>query len=196
MLSIVFVFKNKTLYSKVLSAFFIFLLLIEVLCYNIQQTNVVYNFWYPIEFTFYCYAVGHVMNYSQKNKLMGLPFILVVVCYFHYAKNWTDINVFYTLGYNLFVVALFIFVVIKLYELLIDESELRFPFKIPLFWLLLGLVFDLTSVLLFGMKNYIFTANFGLYIFLQHANQLFSSLQYICFIIYFYCTWKYQNWIL
>jgi hypothetical protein len=65
-----------------------------------------------------------------------------------------------------------------------------------LFWFLLGLIFDLTSFLLFGMKNYIIMHNRNLYVIMQYSNQILSSIQYVCFILYFYCSFKFQNWSL
>ena len=192
--SIVFGLKNRTLFSKIVGLFFILLLINEFICNAIPNSDVDYNFWYPVEFTFYCWFLYTYMIFKYKRTLLIIQFFVLLYCYSYNILNWEKLSAFYTFGYSINILVLFIFVIIKTYELLTDENDIRFPFKIPLVWFLLGLFFNLFSFLIFGMKNYIVEKNYNLYILLQHYNQLLSSLQYVCFIIYFYCSWKFQNW--
>jgi hypothetical protein len=194
LVSMVFGIKNQTLFSKYLTLFFLSLSIIEIICYKIPVTDGVYNIWYPIEFTFYCFFIFFYLSNKIRKKLIRLPIITLIFCFSYHLFHLKGITFFFTIGYIIFSLILLIFVILKSYELLTDENELRFPFKIPLVWFLFGLICDLTSVLLFGMKNYILANNFKLGIVLQHVNQYLSSLQYSCFILYYYCAWKYQNW--
>jgi hypothetical protein len=192
--SLVFGYKSPTCLAKTSACFFLILFVIELICSQLSVTDGIYNFWYPIEFGFYSFFIHSYLKYQKKGKLLLLPFVTILYCYFYHFFHWNLVTTFFTLGYSICCSCLFVFIIIKTYELLTDENDLRFPFKIPLFWFLLGLILNLTSFLLFGMKNYILSKNYNLYIVLQYSNQILSSLQYLCFIIYFYCSWKYQNW--
>lgn len=194
--SVVFGLKSQTLFSIATAIFFVALFSVEMVCNKLTITDGIYNFWYPVEFGFYSFFVARYMAYRHRYALLVLPLLALIFCYTYYLFNWQKVTLFFTFGYSVCVSVLFIFVIIKIYEMLTDENDLRFPFTIPLFWFLLGLILDLTSFLLFGMKNYILAHNYNLYVVMQYSNQVLSTLQYLCFILYFYCSWKYQNWSL
>lgn len=195
--SLVFAYKSKEKLSKISACFFLILFIVEYICYRLPVTDGIYNFWYPIEFGFYSFFIYKYISFKNKNSLLIFPLVCFIYCYFYIFFHVKLINTFFTFGYSICCSSLFIFVIVKVYELLTDDDDLRFPFQIPLFWFLLGVILNLTSFLIFGMKNYILAHNFNLYTTtLQYANQIISSLQYICFILYFYCSWKYQNWSL
>ena len=192
--SVIFGFKNQSVLAKITACFFSLLLLVELVCSRVSITDGIYNFWYPVEFGFYCWFLYRYMQTAFRHYLLALPILAMLYCYGYYFSHWQTVTLFYTFGYGIFVTILFVFVIIKIYELLTDENDLRFPFKIPLFWFLLGLILNLSSFLLFGMKNYILSHNRNLYVIMQYSNQILSSIQYLCFIIYFYCSYKFQNW--
>lgn len=169
---------------------------VEFICSKVTITDGICNFWHLVEFSFYSFFVAHYITYRHRYTMLVLPLLTLIFCYTYYLFNWRNINLFFTFGYSICVTILFIFAIIKIYEMLTDENDLRFPFTIPLFWFLLGLILNLTSFLLFEMKNYILAHNYNLYFVMQYSNQVLSTLQYLCFILYFYCSWKYHNWSL
>jgi hypothetical protein len=194
--SLVFSYKNGFFLAKITACFFLALLIVELVCNQLTITDGIYNIWYPLEFCFYSLFVYSYIKYRKKVRFLALLFFAIVYCYVYQLTHWNSINTFYTFGYCVCCLVLFILVILKIYELLTDEDDLRLPLKIPLFWFLFGLILNLTSFLLFGMKNFILSDNYNLYLVLQKANQIISSLQYVCFILYFFCSWKYQNWSL
>ena len=194
--AVVFGFKNQTILARITACFFLLLLIVELVCNYVRITDGIYNFWYPVEFGFYSFFVYSYMQFTFRRYLLVMPALAIMFCYGYNFSHWPTVTLFYTFGYGICVSILFVFVIIKIYELLTDENDLRFPFKIPLFWFLLGLIINLSSFLLFGMKNYIISHNRNLYEIMQYSNQILSSIQYLCFIIYFYCSYKFQNWSL
>jgi hypothetical protein len=189
----IYAVKKALTFHTIVGVFFWVLLSVEVACFMLPETDAVYNFWYPVEFAFYCCLLLHYMQYRYKRVLYFLPALLVVFCYAYHITHWQNRTVFYTTGLRVAAVLLFSFVLLKAYELTTEEVRPQLPFATPLLWFLLGLVLDVASILLLGMKDYLLHSSPRLYFYLQYANQILSSAQYVCFTICFYLFWKYPS---
>jgi hypothetical protein len=188
--------KNHQLHAKSVGVFFLLLLLNESVCANISLSDRVYNFWYPIEFGYYSYFITFYLKSKWKIFFLLVIAILFIACYSHNIFHIEKIAIFYTRGYILFCLLLFLLVVFKIYELFSDEDDFLHPFKTPVVWFIFGLILNLSSFLLFGMKNFILENNATVYRILFKMNQILTVGQYLFFYGYFFCLWKYRNWTL
>jgi hypothetical protein len=74
---------------------------------------------------------------------------------------------------------------------MLKSDAISNPFKNPFFWLIVGLVLvNLIGFFLLSPYNYIVARDKALVKALKALNKVFTNVQYICMLAYFFCLWK------
>ncbi|HEX5153145.1 MAG TPA: hypothetical protein VFW07_16960 [Parafilimonas sp.] len=123
---------------------------------------------------------------------MGLiiGYTIFTIIYYVFSQ---DLYVFSSLAYLMGFVAILIIILFKLYEILNQEIIFN-PLKNEIFWFSIGiLIVNLGGFFHFGATNYMYNNNKEFHKALQSLNVYLTEFQYLCFCIYFFCKWKYQN---
>lgn len=178
----------------ILPAFFSLLLIVEVTCYYLKKADinnlVVYNFWFPVEYILYTYWLNTYVNSSLFKRtytfLLLLYPLIVAVIYILYDHLLKFNSLAFQLGFLLLLPA----ILFKLYEY-INENIIQNPVKVPLFWLITGLLFSyIFSLCQFSIQNYLNYNNKDLLTALGEVNIILTDVLYTCIIIYFVLKWK------
>jgi hypothetical protein len=152
---------ERPLIKKLLPVFFTSLLIIESVCYYLaakdKNTMIIYNLWFPLEFSFYSYWIAsYLNNHKFKRTILLLIPIYLGICGLIYVQAST-LYKFNTLAFQLGIILLIPVLLYKLYEF-INEAVIINPFKNAVFWLISGLlVSSLGSFLKFSGENYLLT---------------------------------------
>lgn len=195
-LSLLFL-RNAIKNNILLTCFLLMLFIVEFYCaklsYNGKPTNPIYNFWFPVEFIFYGYFVSyHISHITIKlfSKIALIVYFLFLIFYYSFVA---DLSVFSSVSFLLGCSILLFTLLFKLYEV-INEEIVNNPLKYELFWFIIGLLFvNMGSYFHFGAVNYMYKNNNELHSALQQLNVYLSEFQYVCFIIYFICKWRYPK---
>ncbi len=190
-------FVKKGRFFMISILFFITLFFVEYTCHkkitNGIGTNNIYNWWFPVEFIFYGFFL---IKGDSKNKhfkitillsLIYLPFVLIFYAFFQDQKLFSSIT--YQVGelYLLFLITLRIKSILK-------EDYLRNPFRTPVVWLIIGLLFsNLGSLMHLSATNYLAVQDINLLNALRKLNVILTIVLYCCITVYFYFEWKNQK---
>ncbi len=189
-----FLFIKKSKFYIFSTIFFLALFLVEYRCYELfhkdQNTNVIYNWWFPIEFVFYAFFLiqGNYNNrYFKLTMILSLLYLLFVLLY---NINIQHLRSFATITYQIGELFLIFLIIIRIKEVLRNEF-LENPFKNPIVWLIIGLIFsNLGSLMHLSAANYLESVNNNLLSALRKLNIFLTTFLYCCIIIYFYFEWK------
>ncbi len=189
-----FIIPEKRPLKIMLSVFFSCLLIVEAICYYLKQAGIsnlyVYNLWFPVEYLFYTYWVNtYVKSGLFKNIyifLLPLYAVSVIIIYLVYNHLLKFNSLSFQLGFLLLLPAL----LFKLYEY-ISENIIQNPLKVPVFWLITGLLFSyIFSLCQFSIQNYLTNNNLDLLRALGKVNIILTDVLYMFIIMYFILKWK------
>ncbi len=189
-----FIAPEKRPLKILLPLFFSCLFIVELVCYCLKQSGInnlyVYNMWFPVEYLFYTYWVNTYVNSAGFKKiyiiLLPLYAIIVVIIYLVYDNLLKFNSLSFQLGFLLLLPAL----LFKLYEY-INENVIQNPVKVPVFWLITGLLFSyIFSLCQFSIQNYLYNINKELLRALGMVNIILTDVLYLCIIMYFILQWK------
>lgn len=193
----VFFIRYKGVQNRLFPIFLLILLGVEYYCAYLgfleRPTNHIYNFWFPVEFIFYGYFIStHITSRIKaliSYSLITTYLVFVIINY----SLYENLKVFSSITFLLGCVFLIGIMLFKLYEI-VNEEIVNNPFKNEMFWFIIGLLLvNLGGFFHFGAVNYLYLNNKALHSALQQLNVYLSEFQYVCFIIYFYCKWKFQK---
>lgn len=189
--------KKLELRNLSLFVFLFILFIVEYICAYLafydRPTNKVYSYWIPVEFSFYSLFIA-TFFLSKRNKyiIKISTIVYVTIVAFYYRLIWDGKTLsapVYLAGCTLLIIV----ILLKISELLTEEI-IQNPIKKEIFWFSIGLLFvSLSGFFHFGTANYLYENNRSLHNALQTLNVYFSIFQYLCFIVYFYCKWKFQK---
>jgi len=194
--SIVF-YKKGTQAEKTLVPFFILLMGIESYCYYLYLHNIsrdtVYNLWFPVEFGFYCFFICSYLENAFRKKQLQIITILYVLLVALYYSTICNLVIFSSKAFIVGVLVLVAVLLNRLYEML-NAAVMEHPLKNPLFWFIFGLLLvNLGSFFILGSTNYLNITNKAFLSAIGYLDILFTDIEYFCFLLYFYCKWKYQK---
>lgn len=177
-----------------LPLFFGLLLFVESVCYYLKIADVnnliIYNLWFPVEFIFYSYWVVAYFNsrYFKKLFIFLIPIYATTVIVIYLLSN--TLFKFNSLAFQLGFLLLLPVILFKLYEY-VNESIIHNPLKVPVFWLITGLLISYVfSLSQFSIQDYLNYNNKNLSEALKKVNIILKDILYMCIIIYFILKWK------
>ena len=192
-----FFLKNRGWVNKVTPLFLIVLFIVEYYCYILKikhrGNNYQYNFWFPIEFSFYSLLLlSTFVKIKTKQKLYFLvylywTFTIVNYCFFQNLSQFSGST------YMASVILLLLITFYKMRELLY-AAVINNPFYDPLFWLIIGLItVHVLGIFQFSATDYLYTNHLTVYRALQKLNLYLTYFQYSCMLIYFFTKWNFQR---
>lgn len=192
-----FFFRKGTLPEKLLPVFLVLLLSVELRCrwlYDRDRSpNLIYNFWFPVEFAYYGLLINsHILSRRTRNNFVKLAFGYIVFTAILYSFK-KDMRIFSSLAYQVGFVVLLLISLYKLYEIL-NQEIIHNPLKNQVFWFIVGLMLvNLGGFFHFGLISYLNSNNKALSEALQQLNIYLTEVQYLCFILYFFFRWRWQK---
>ncbi len=192
-----FFLKCPGIINKLLPVFLLFLLGVEYYCAWLKKLNLpnnnIYNFWFPVEYFFYGYLIATYITEIKRKRISWILIVVYIVFTIVYYSFKEDMYAFSSLTYLAGSVITLVIILFKLYEILNQEIIFN-PLKSEIFWFCTGiLIVNLGGFFHFGATNYINANNKPLHKALQSLNIYLTEFQYCCFVIYFFCKWKYQK---
>lgn len=192
-----FLFSKRTLADKMLPMFFFCLLVLECYCAWLYKKNEgtdhIYNFFFPVEYAFYCFYISSYTKRSNKANTIKTLIIVYLTFTIIYYAFFADLSKFSSLTYLCGFLILLIAILFKLYEILTQEI-INNPLKNEMFWFVMGLlIVNLGGFFRFGAANYLYQNNDSLHDALQKLNIYLTVVQYLFFIIFFYLRWRKTN---
>lgn len=197
LLSLFFIRRNGII-NKISPVYFLLLFGVEYYCAWLNKmelaNNHIYNFWFPVEYIFYgCIISTYIKDVIQKRFSYTIIVLYASFTILYYSFFKEDIHAFSTLTYLSGFVVLLVIILFKLYEILNQEIIFN-PLKSDIFWFITGLLLvNIGGFFHFGATNYMYANNKPLHKALQSLNIYLTMFQYFCFVIYFFCKWKYQK---
>lgn len=198
-LSIIF-FKKGTRSEKCLVPFFISILFVESYCRYLDIIHApvtliygIYNAWFPLEFIFFFFFISTFVNSGKKRKFIRYSIIIYLLILLFFYVFILDLKQFATPVFLIGVLFLLSVLFVKIYEIMNDEI-MQHPLKNPLFWFITGLLIEnIGGFFVMGSVNYLLVQNKSLLSVLGLINILSLCFQYLFFIFYFYCKWRFQK---
>lgn len=192
-----FLLIRKGKFYIVTALFFVSLFIVEYTCYRWFSkginTNVVYNWWFPVEFIFYGFFL---IKGDTKSKhfsittILSLLYLTTAVIYYIAVQSQA---IFSTLMYQVGEVYLLFLIGIKIREILKNEFQEN-PFNNSTVWLIIGLLLsNLGSLLHLSATNYLEVHDINLLNALRKLNTFLTEVLYFCIIIYFFIEWRKQK---
>lgn len=193
----VFFFRKITWEDRLLPVFLFVLLCVEYACavryQEEEDTDFIYNFWFPIEYVFYSIFISNYIVRRQKkmfSRVISGIYIVFTITYYIIIR---DVIHFSSLCYLCGFMILLITMLFKFYEIL-NQEIIHNPLRNEVFWFMMGLlIVNLGGFFRFGAANYIYKNNKELHNALQQLNVYLTEVQYFFFILFFFFRWKKQN---
>ncbi len=182
----------------IISQFFLALLfIVEFICYKKFSsgisTNLIYNWWFPVEFIFYSFFLikGNIKNkYFNLTLVLSLIYLVFILIYYSFFQNQ---KLFSSISYQLGEFLLLFLIALQIRNILKKEHLVN-PFTNPLVWLIIGLLFsNLGSLMHLSATNYLAVQDINLLNALRKLNIILTIVLYCCITVYFYLEWKNQK---